>query len=214
MFFPAGRSLYSGLQVSVRTHVTNPVRGVVGGTLQFSYTHASFRSNTAGGLGDQDLLPLAADFNHPTAYFGSASQDRKHQFSLGSVLDLPRGIRLGLLAQLASPLPQTLFLPASGGVGGEIFRTDVGGDGSFGGQSQSGSDAYGDILPGTNIGAFGRAVSGSKAEHGHSELQRQFRRPANSCRAGAGQVPVCFRGRNCCNWARTRPRSRPLRQIT
>jgi len=162
MFFPAGRSLYSGLQVSVRTHVTNPVRGVVGGTLQFSYTHASFRSNTAGGLGDQDLLPLAADFNHPTAYFGSASQDRKHQFSLGSVLDLPRGIRLGLLAQLASPLPQTLFLPASGGVGGEIFRTDVGGDGSFGGQSQSGSDAYGDILPGTNIGAFGRAVSGSK----------------------------------------------------
>jgi hypothetical protein len=162
MFFPAGRSLYSGLQVSVRTHVTNPVRGVVGGTLQFSYTHASFRSNTAGGLGEQDLLPLAADFNHPTAYFGSASQDRKHQFSLGSVLDLPRGIRLGLLAQLASPLPQTLFLPASGGVGGEIFRTDVGGDGSFGGQSQSGSDAYGDILPGTNIGAFGRAVSGSK----------------------------------------------------
>ena len=114
------------------------------------------------GCGDQDLLPLAADFNHPTSYFGSASQDRKHQFSLGSVLDLPRGIRLGLMAQLASPLPQTLFLPASGGVGGEIFRTDVGGDGSFGGQSQTGSDAYGDILPGTNIGAFGRAVRASE----------------------------------------------------
>ena len=65
------------------------------------------------------------------------------------------------MAQVASPLPQTLFLPASGGVGGEIFRTDVGGDGSFGGQSQTGSGAYGDILPGTNIGAFGRAVSAS-----------------------------------------------------
>jgi Carboxypeptidase regulatory-like domain len=162
MFFPAGRSLYSGVQVALRTHVTNPVRGVVGGTLQIAYTHSSFRSNIAGGLGDQDLLPLAADFNHPTSYFGSASQDRKHQFSLGSVLDLPRGVRLGLMAQLASPLPQTLFLPASGGVGGEIFRTDVGGDGSFGGQSQTGSDAYGDILPGTNIGAFGRAVTASK----------------------------------------------------
>ncbi|MGH9549209.1 MAG: hypothetical protein ACRD3W_07540, partial [Terriglobales bacterium] len=162
MFFPAGRSLYSGVQVALRTHVTNPVRGVVGGTLQVAYTHSSFRSNIAEGLGDQDLLPLAADFNHPTSYFGSASQDRKHQFSLGSVLDLPRGIRLGLMARLASPLPQTLFLPASGGVGGEIFRTDVGGDGSFGGQSQSGSGAYGDILPGTNIGAFGRAVTASK----------------------------------------------------
>ena len=162
MFFPAGRSLYSGVQVALRTHVTNPVRGVVGGTLQAAYTHSSFRSNTPEGLGDQDLLPLAADFNHPTSYFGSASQDRKHQFSVGSVLDLPRGVRLGLMAQFASPLPQTLFLPASGGVGGEIFRTDVGGDGSFGGQSQTGSGSYGDILPGTNIGTFGRAVTASQ----------------------------------------------------
>ena len=158
MFFPAGRSLYSGLQVSIRTHLTNPVRGVLGGSLQFSYTHSSFRSNLAGGLGDQDLLPLAADFNHPTAFFGSASQDRKNQFSAGSVLDLPRGLRLGLIANVASPLPQSLFLPASGGVPGEIFRTDVTGDGAFGGQSQTGASSYGDILPGTNIGAFGRAV--------------------------------------------------------
>jgi hypothetical protein len=158
MFFPAGRSLYSGLQVSIRTHLTNPVRGVLGGSLQFSYTHSSFRSNLAGGLGDQDLLPLAADFNHPTAFFGSASQDRKNQFSAASVLDLPRGLRLGLIANVASPLPQSLFLPASGGVPGEIFRTDVTGDGAFGGQSQTGASSYGDILPGTNIGAFGRAV--------------------------------------------------------
>ena len=121
MFFPAGRSLYSGIQLSLRTHLTNPVRGVLGGSLQFSYTHSSFRSNVAGGLGDQDLLPLAADFNHPIAFFGSASQDRKNQFSLGSILDLPRGIRLGLVAQVASPLPQTLFLPASGGVPGRDF---------------------------------------------------------------------------------------------
>ena len=111
MFFPAGRSLYSGLQVSLRTHVTNPVRGVVGGSLQFSYTHSSFRSNIAGGLGDQDLLPLAADFNHPTAFFGSASQDRKHQFSLGSVLDLPRGIRLGLMAHWLRLCPRLFSFP-------------------------------------------------------------------------------------------------------
>ena len=161
MFVPAGRSLYSGVQVSLRTHVTNPVRGVIGGSLQFSFTHSSFRSNLAGGLGDQDLLPLAADFNHPTTFFGSASQDRKNQFSLGSILDLPRGLRLGVLANVASPLPQTLFLPSSGGVPGEIFRSDVTGDGSFGGQSQTGASSYGDILPGTNIGSFGRDVKAS-----------------------------------------------------
>jgi len=160
MFFPAGRSLYSGVQVSLRTQI-GPMREVRGGSLQLSYSHSSFRSNVAGGLGDQELLPLAVDFNHPTAFFGSASQDRKNQFSLASILDMPYGARLGLIAHFASPLPQTLFLPAGGGVGGEIFRTDVTGDGAFGGQSQTGAGSYGDILPGTNIGSFGRAVKAS-----------------------------------------------------
>ncbi len=159
MYFPAGRSLYSGLQIAVRTRITNPMRGVRGANLQAAYTHSSFRSNLAGGLGEQDLLPLAADFDHPTSYFGSASQDRKSQFSLASILDMPYGARLGLIAHFASPLPQTLFVPASGGVPGEIFRSDVTGDGAFGGQSQTGATTYGDILPGTNIGAFARAVS-------------------------------------------------------
>jgi hypothetical protein len=158
MFFPAGRSLYSGIQLSLRTHLTNPVRGVLGGSFRFTYTRSSFRSNVTDG--DQDALPLAADFNHPLAFFGSASEDRKNQFSVGSVLDLPRGMRIGLIAQVASPLPQTLFLPSSGAPG-EIFRTDVTGDGSFGGQSQTGSSSYGDILPGTNIGSYGRAIKDS-----------------------------------------------------
>jgi hypothetical protein len=162
MFFPAGRSLYSGVQVSLRSQITSPLRGVRGGSLQIAYSHSSFRSNVPEGGGDLDGLPLAADFNHPTAFFGSASLDRKNQVTLASVLDVPYGARLGFIAQFASPLPQTLFLPSSDGVGGEIFRTDVTGDGAFGGQSQSGASTYGDILPGTNIGAFGRAVKADK----------------------------------------------------
>jgi len=62
------------------------------------------------------------------------------------------------VGNIQSPLPQTLFLPASG-VPGEIFRTDITGDGSFGGQSLTGSSPFGDVLPRTNVGAFGRAVS-------------------------------------------------------
>jgi hypothetical protein len=161
MFFPSGRSLYSGLQVALRSQISSPNRMVRGASLQLAYTRSSFRSNLADGIGDQDLLPLAADFNHPTAFFGSASQDRKNQFSLASVLDVPYGARLGFIAHFASPLPETLFIPASGGVPGEIFRSDITGDGSFGGQSQTGASAYGDILPGSNIGAFGRAIKAS-----------------------------------------------------
>ena len=35
------------------------------------------------------------------------------------------------------------------------------GDGSFGGQSQTGGSSFGDILPGSNIGSFGRAIKAS-----------------------------------------------------
>ena len=182
MFFPAGRSLYSGVQVSLRSQISAPCAEFAAAACRFPTTHSSFRSNIAGGLSDQDLLPLAADFNHPIAFFGSASQDRKHQVSLASVLDIPYGARLGLIAHFASPLPQTLFLPASGGVGGEIFRTDVTGDGAFGGQSQTGASAYGDILPGTNIGSFGRAVKADELNTHHPNLQLQLRQPADARR--------------------------------
>jgi carboxypeptidase family protein len=156
-FFPAGRSRYSGLEFSVRSQVASPFRGPGGTNLQLSYTHASFHSNVPAG---QDLLPLAADFNHPTAFFGSAEQDRKHQFSLAAYMDLPRGLRLGFIGRFESPLPQTLYIPSSD-LPGEIFRSDVTGDGAFGGQSLTGNNSYGDILPEGNIGSFGRSIKAS-----------------------------------------------------
>jgi len=157
-FFPTGRSVYSGIQVWLRSEVRNPFRNVVSSHFQFSFTHSSYRSNLPGGLDDEGLLPLAADFNHPTSYFGSAPGDRKNQFSTATILDLVLGLRLSFTGHIASPLPQTLFLPARG-LPGEIFRTDITGDGSFGGQSQTGSSPFGDVLPQTQVGAFGRAVS-------------------------------------------------------
>jgi hypothetical protein len=70
-------------------------------------------------------------------------------------MDLPAWFRASLVAHFDSPLPQTLFLPASGNAGG-IFVTDVTGDGSGDG---SGVYPFGDVLPGTNVGSFGRDVS-------------------------------------------------------
>src|SRR5205809_551135 len=154
-FFPAGRSVYSGLEFSLRSQIGSPFRGAGGTNLQLSYTHASFHSNVPAG---QDLLPLAADFNHPTAFFGSSEQDRKHQFSIAAFMDLPRGLRLGFIGRFESPLPQTLYIPSSN-LPGEIFRSDVTGDGAFGGQSLTGNNSYGDILPEGNIGSFGHAIT-------------------------------------------------------
>jgi hypothetical protein len=159
MYFPAGRSVYSGLQVSLRSQVKSPVRGIRGMNLQVSYALSRFDSNVPGGIGDQDFLPVAADFNKPGSAYGPASQDRTHQVSFGTIFDLARAGRLSFIGHFDSPLPNTLFLPAVGGTPGEIYRTDFNGDGEYGGQSQTGNSPFGDILPGTNIGSFGRSLS-------------------------------------------------------
>ena len=163
MFFPAGRSVYNGLQMSLRSRVSNPFRGVAGMNLQVSYAYSSFKSNVpyGGGIGDQDFLPLAADFNNPTRFFGPASQDRKHQVSFGTILEMPVGARLSFIGHFNSPFAQSLWLPSGAGTPGEIFRTDVNGDGAFGGASQNSNNGYGDLLPGTNVGDFGRGISAS-----------------------------------------------------
>ncbi len=172
-FFPAQRSVYSGVQVWLRSQVRNPFRDVAATHFQFSFTHSSYRSNLPGGLDDQDLLPLAADFNHPTIFFGSAPGDRKNQFAGATVLDLTQGFRLSFTGHIASPLSQTLFLPASG-LPGEIFRTDLTGDGSFGGQSQTGNSPFGDVLPQTQVGAFGRAVDPAKLNNTIENFNSRF----------------------------------------
>jgi len=69
-------------------------------------------------------------------------------FSFTPSFELRRGPRLTIIAQMASPLPLSLYLPQQdgGGVAGEIFRTDVTGDGTVG-----------DLLPGKmKIGSAGR----------------------------------------------------------
>jgi hypothetical protein len=71
-------------------------------------------------------------------------------------------------------LPQTLFLPASGGVPGEIFRTDVSGDGAFGGQSVTGNSSFGDIVPGTNIGSFGRSITAGNLNNAIQNYNTNF----------------------------------------
>ena len=72
-------------------------------------------------------------------------------------MDLPLSFRLGMIAHFASPLPLTLTLPTTGTPGG-IFVTDLTGDGSGDGTLVSNGIGTGDILPGSNIGSYGRVV--------------------------------------------------------
>jgi len=161
MFFPGGRSVYNGLQVSLRSQMSNPAPGIHSINLQLSYALSSFKSNVpyGGGIGDQDFLPLAESFTSPNHAFGPASQDRKHQLSFGTIFETWHGARVSFIGHFNSPFAQSLWLPSGAGTPGEIFRTDVDGDGSFGGASQTSNNGYGDLLPGTQVGQFGRGIS-------------------------------------------------------
>jgi hypothetical protein len=61
-------------------------------------------------------------------------------------MDLPAATRLALTTHWDTASPLNLTLPQAG-TPGEIFRTDVTGDGTVG-----------DIVPGSNVGAFGRSI--------------------------------------------------------
>lgn len=165
VFYPIGNSQYDALQTSVRSNMSHPFRGVEQMNLVFSYAFSRLDSNypytvnTGSQVsGDQDFLNPAVDFDNPNKFFGPSAQDRTHQLSFGPVFQLARrGPLVSFIGHIDSPLPLTLLLPQVGGGGlpGEIFRTDVTGDGTVGFPAGAG----GDIVPGSNVGSFGHGIT-------------------------------------------------------
>jgi hypothetical protein len=145
MNMPIGRSTYDGLLISLKSNLNRPLPGVRRMNLITSYTLSRYRSMAQ----DQDFVNNAIDFNSPTKFFGPTGLDRTHQVSVGAVMDLPAATRLALTTHWDTAVPLTLYLPQAG-TPGEIFRTDVTGDGTIG-----------DVVPGATVGAFGRDIKAS-----------------------------------------------------
>jgi hypothetical protein len=144
MLFSIGRSTYTALQASLRQNLKQPMRYVRGANFQVSYALGRFNSMAA----DQDFVNNAFDFRNPTKYYGPNSLDRTSQLSFGGSFDLfQKGPSLSFVGHIFSPLNQNMLIEDQGRAG-EIFHTDLTGDGTTG-----------DVLPGTNLGAFGRSVN-------------------------------------------------------
>jgi len=151
MYFPSGRSRYEGVHLAYKTSIAKPVRRVGRMDVAIAYAFSRYRSNLAepnGSGGDYSLMNVAEDYNRPhRGYFGASGLDRTHQLTFTPVAELPHGLRLAMIAHLASPLPLSARVPQQdgGGVAGEIFRSDITGDGTVG-----------DLLPDTFIGSTGK----------------------------------------------------------
>ena len=186
MFFPSGRSKYQGVHAAFKTASgDSPMRGVRRLDFAISYTYSKYESNIAapdGRGGDFSLLSVAQDYINPhVGHFGPSGLDRRNQFVFAPTVELTRGPRLAVIAQMASPLPLSVYLPQQngGGVAGEIYRTDVTGDGTVG-----------DLLFGTKIGGFG-GYSGSSLSQAVSLFNTNYagnRTPAGNALVSSHQV--------------------------
>jgi len=160
MYFPSGSSRYEGIHLAYRgSSVVNPERHVRRFDIAILYTLSRYRSNLAepnGSGGDYSTLNVAEDYNRPhLGYWGDAGLDRTHQFTFAPTAELSHGIKLSMITHLGSPLPLSAYIPQQdgGGVAGEIFRSDITGDGTVG-----------DLLPATVIGSTGK--------YGHTDLTK------------------------------------------
>ena len=148
---PGGRSVYNALQITATKRSRNVFRGVTSMDLSAAYTYSRFSATgtsavTSGGSGgDQDFGAYALNMRDPASSFGPTSLDRRNQFSLGLTTQLFKGFTFDTIAHLYSSLPLTLTTPAQGA--GDIFISDFNGDGTVG-----------DVVPGSNVGAFMRSV--------------------------------------------------------
>ena len=150
MLFPIGRSLYNGLQATLKDDVHNPFPGVKYMNLQVSYSFSRYVATAR----DSDYINFPVDNANPLASIGPNGLDRTHQLSFGGIMDLPANFRMSFIGHFDSPLASNVTLPVSGQPGG-IFQTDITGDGTGDG-SFSSNGGLGDLLPGTRLGSFGR----------------------------------------------------------
>jgi hypothetical protein len=152
MYFPSGQSRYTAVHMTYHgVSGLNTERRLQRLEVAMSYTLSRYRSNLAepnGSGGDYSLENVAEDYNRPhRGYWGDSGLDRTHQLTFIPTADLAHGLRLSMIAHLGSPLPLSAIVPQldGGGVAGEIFRSDVTGDGTVG-----------DLLPATMIGSTGK----------------------------------------------------------
>ncbi len=142
--YPMGRSTYNGLQTNLTQQGRLPFSWITNANLSISYTLGKFI--TTGGA-DQNFTPTAVDNINPLSFAGPGGTDRTDILSYGGTLDWKYGIETSVIGHYESALPTTLALDTNGAGPGEIFSSDVTGDGTIG-----------DILPGYKAGSFMRTV--------------------------------------------------------
>jgi hypothetical protein len=149
---PVGRSGYDALQVVFKQQVAHPLPGIVSSNFQASYSLSRVVSPISGSnAADQFFNSAPYDNDDPNRYMGRNNLDHTNEISFGGSFLVKYGVQLGAIGHFYSAPATSLTLDNLGNsVPGEIFRTDVDGDGTTG-----------DLVTGTGPGFYMHQVKGS-----------------------------------------------------
>ncbi len=155
-----GFSIYRALQVSMNGRFADENfnflrigdRALIKG-LSYTVGYALSSNNTTGGGGRPEFIANTINNRDYNEAFGPSALDRRHNLTVSVSNDLIGGFRLDQIYRFQTSPPLSLFIPNNRGSSG-IFTSDINGDGGIGGSSPRA-----DLLPGTNVGDFGRRIS-------------------------------------------------------
>jgi len=157
---PVGRSIYNGLQTSLKSNVHTPVPLIHNLNATVSYSLSRYKSPAQDG----DFINTAVDQRNPNQFFGANGLDRTHQFSAGVVMDLPLGTRVNVITHWYSALPQDIYYNSLGNPE-DVFQYDFLGDGQA---------TTNQPVPGSNIGSFGRDIKSGDLNKFLQQLSDKF----------------------------------------
>ena len=138
---PQGRSGYDALQLVLQQQTNHPLPGIVSSNLQISYSLSRIVSTSnSGNSADQSFEGSHAyDNDNPALYLGRNNLDHTHELNMGGSMNIKYGPQVGFIAHFYSAPPSTLTLDNTGGTTGQIFQTDVFGDGEASNQGVPGT---------------------------------------------------------------------------
>jgi hypothetical protein len=150
---PIGRSGYDALQVVLLQQKSHPAPGILSSNMTVSYSLSRIVSSSGNGNSDQFFAGETPwDNDDPNRYIGRSNLDHTNELSFGGSLAIKYGLQVGFIGHFFSAPAQSLILDNKVGNAGQIFITDVDGDGQGG-----------DLVPGTLPGAYGHEIKGGKS---------------------------------------------------
>ncbi len=181
---PIGRSGYDALQLVLQEQKAHPLPGIISSNFQFSYSLSRIVNPIAvggsAGTADQFFNSTPWDYDNPNEYMGRSTLDHTNELSFGGSFAVKYGLIVGMIGHFFSAPPNSLTLDNTSGQPGEIFRTDVTGDGTTG-----------DLVPGTLPGYYMHQIKGSglnKLINGYNTTNAGRPTPAGQALISAGLI--------------------------